>query len=129
MIIRYETPDEHLSYSELKDRIREECAKSLPKQERVLLMAKKLEDDLTLKDTICNQICADLEDVTSVRHIQRCLPAEYKQHKKKRDMKKSTSGLATMSPNNGKNVPEQRAMTVDTGGYEEAFDETKRRYV
>ena len=93
MIIRYETPDEHLSYSELKNRIREECAKSLTKQERVLLMAKKLEDDLTLKDTICNQICADLEDVTSVRHIQRCLQAEYRQQKKRRVTEESTSDL------------------------------------
>lgn len=60
----------HLSYSELKDRIQVECARNLPEKERILLMAMKLEDDLTLKDTICDQICTDLEDVTSVRHIQ-----------------------------------------------------------
>jgi hypothetical protein len=45
----YDIPDEHLSYSELKDRIREECIRTLPKKERILLMAKKLEEDLTLR--------------------------------------------------------------------------------
>jgi hypothetical protein len=118
----YDVPDEHLSYSELKDRIREECARTLPKKERIILMAKKLEEDLTLKDTICDQICTDLGDVTSERHIRRCLPDEYKQQKKKRDIEKSTSGLRTsMSANDDKNVPEQTAMTVDTEGYEEPF--------
>jgi hypothetical protein len=121
----YETPDEELSYSELKDRIRGECARALPKKERVLLMAKKLEDDLTLKDTICDQICTDLCDVTSERHIRRCLPDEYKQHKK-RVTKESNSELRTMSENDDKNVPEQRAVTVDTEGYEEAFEDIKR---
>jgi hypothetical protein len=29
----YDIPDEHLSYSELKDRIRVECARVLPKKE------------------------------------------------------------------------------------------------
>ena len=53
----YEIPDENLSYSELKDRIIAECVRSLPAKERILLMAKKLEEDLALKDTICDQIC------------------------------------------------------------------------
>jgi hypothetical protein len=74
----YDVPDEHLSYSELKDRIKIGCVRSLPAKERVLLMAKKLEEDLTLKDTICDQICTDLGDVTSERHIRKCLPDEYK---------------------------------------------------
>jgi hypothetical protein len=68
----YDIPDEHLSYSELKNRIREECARTLPKQERILLMAKKLEEDWTLKDTICDQIVTDLKDVTSETWIRRC---------------------------------------------------------
>ena len=45
-----EVPDKELSYSELKDRIIAECVRSLPAKERILLMAKKLEEDLTLKD-------------------------------------------------------------------------------
>jgi len=54
----YEIPDEKLSYSELKDRIREEVAGALPKKERIMLLAKKLkQDNLTIKDTICSQIC------------------------------------------------------------------------
>jgi hypothetical protein len=122
----YDIPDEHLSYSELKDRIREECARTLPKKERILLMAKKLEDDLTLKDTICNQICTDLADVTSERHIRRCLPDEYKQQKKKRTTEESTSDLRAWSANDDKNVPEQEAMTVDTEGYEERFEDVNR---
>jgi hypothetical protein len=122
---KYDVPDEHLSYSELKDRIRGECAKALPKKERVLLMAKKLEDDLTLKDTICDQICSDLGDVTSERHIRRCLPDEYKQHKK-RVTEKSTGELKTMSENDDKNVP---ALTVNTLGYEEAFENINRQNV
>jgi hypothetical protein len=80
----YEIPDDHLSYSELKDRIRAECARSLPDNDRILLMAKKLEEDLTLRDTICDQICSDLGDVTSERHIRRCLPDKYKQHRTKK---------------------------------------------
>jgi hypothetical protein len=56
----YEMPDEKLSYSELKDRIREEVTGTLPKKERIVLLAKKLEDDLAIKNTICSQICTDL---------------------------------------------------------------------
>ena len=93
----YKKPDENLRYSELKDRIRAECVRSLPAKERILLMVKKLQEDLTLKDTICDQICTDLGDVTSERHIQRCLPDEYKQVKKRRVTEESTGGLATFS--------------------------------
>ena len=121
------TPDEKLSYSELKDRIREECGKALPKKERVLLMAKKLEEeDLTLKDTICNQICSDLKDVTSEQHIRKCLPDEYKQHRRKNVTAESTGELRNTFVNDGKNVPEQKTMTVDTQGYEESFEDTDR---
>jgi hypothetical protein len=123
---KYSVPDEDLSYSDLKDRIKEECRKNLPAKERILLMAKKLEADLTLKDTICDQICNDLGDATSERHIQRCLPDEYKQQKKKRDMKESTSGLATMSANDDKNVPEQETITLDNQGYEKPFDAKRK---
>jgi hypothetical protein len=69
--------------------------KPLPAKERILLMAKKLEEDLALKDTICDQICTDLGDVTSERHIQRCLPDD-KQVKKRRVTEESTGGLATL---------------------------------
>jgi hypothetical protein len=117
----YDIPDEHLSYSELKDRIRIECARALPKKERILLMAKKLEDDLTIKDTICDQICNDLSDVTSERHIRRSLPDEYKMRKRK-PPEENSDELRTMSVIDGKNVPEQAAMTVDTEGYEKPFD-------
>jgi hypothetical protein len=121
----YDTPDEKLSYSELKDRIREECARVLPRKERILLAAKKLEDDLTLKDTICDQICSDLGDVTSEQHIRRCLPGEYKQQKKKRNQ--STSDLRDRFPNDDKYVPEQKAMAVDAStGYEEPFKDIDR---
>jgi len=124
----YKIPDEELKYSELKDRIREECARTLPRKERILLMAKKLEEDLTLKDTICDQICTDLGDVTSERHIQRCLPDEYKQVKKRRVREESTGGLATsMSPNDDKNVPE-KTVTVNNTGYE-AFEDIDRKDV
>ena len=46
----YVVPDEHLSCSELKEKIIEECAKTLPEKKRILLMAKKLEEDLTLNE-------------------------------------------------------------------------------
>jgi hypothetical protein len=128
MITRSEIPDECLSYSELKDRIREECGKNLSKKERVLLMAKKLEDDLTLKDTICDQICTYLAHVTSERHIRGCLPDEYKQANKKRVTEQSTSRLRNSAANDEKSVSEQKAMTVDPEGYEETFD-AKRKYV
>jgi hypothetical protein len=35
----------------------------------------------------------------------------------------------TSAANDGKNVPEQKAMTVDTSGYEEAFEDVGRPYV
>jgi hypothetical protein len=82
----------------------------------------KLEDDLTLKDTICDQICTDLGDVTSERHIRRCLPDEYKMHKRK-EQKNVPVDYGHTSENDDKNVPEQKAMNVDTGSYEEAFDD------
>jgi hypothetical protein len=122
----YEIPDENLSYSELKDRIRAECVRNLPAKERILLMAKKLEEDLALKDTICDQICTDLGDVTSDRWIRKCLPDEYKQTKKRGVTEESTSGLRNSSANDDKNVPEQKAMTVNNTGYEEAFEDVKR---
>jgi hypothetical protein len=119
----YDIPDEHLSYSELKDRIRVECARVLPKKERILIMAKKLEADLTLKDTICDQICADLQDVTSDRWIRKCLPDQYKQQKKRRGIEESNSDLRNSA---AADTPEQKAVTVSTGGYEEAFEDVNR---
>jgi hypothetical protein len=124
---KYSVPDEYLCYSELKDRIREECAKALPKKERVLLMAQKLEEDLMLKDTICDQICTDLKDVTSEPYIRKCLPDVYKQQKKRRVTEESTSDLrASRSANDDKNVPEQTAITVDNQGYEKPFDSKRK---
>ena len=119
----YDVPDEHLSYSELKDRIRAECGRSLPEKRRILLMAKKLEEDLTLKDTICDQICTDLRDVTSDRWVRKCLPDEDKQQKKRRDIEQFAEQSST---NEEKNIPEQKAMIVDTQGYEESFEDTDR---
>jgi hypothetical protein len=122
----YEVPDDHLSYSEFKDRIRAECAKTLPLKERLLLMAKKLEEDLTIRDTICSQICTDLGDVTSEQWIRKCLPDEYKQQKKRRVTEESTGGLRNCFANDDKKVPEQKAMTVNTSGYEGAFEDVNR---
>jgi hypothetical protein len=116
--------DEHLSYSELKDRIREECRKNLPEKERIVLMAKKLEEDLTPKDRICRQICTDLCDVTSERWVRKCLPDEYKQQKKRN---KGTEQYAELSSaNDDKNLPEQETIMVDNQGYERSFDEMKK---
>jgi hypothetical protein len=89
------------------------------------MMAKKLEENMTLKDTICYQICTDLGDVTSERHIRRCLPDEYKLHRKK-EQKSPLVDYGHMSANDDKNVPEQKAMIVDTEGYEEAFEDVNR---
>jgi hypothetical protein len=52
--------------------------------------AKKLEDDLTLKDTICDQICTDFKDLIAETYIRRCLPDEYKQRRKRRDLEESS---------------------------------------
>jgi hypothetical protein len=120
MTIEYSVPDEHLSYSELKDRIRGEVARTLPKKERIILMAKKLEDDLALRDTICDQICCDFKDLIAEQYIRRCLPDEYKQHRR-RLPEETSDELRTKFVNDDKNVPEQTAMTVDTEGYEEPF--------
>jgi hypothetical protein len=121
----YEVPDDHLSYSELKDRIIAECARNLPAKERILLMAKKLEEDLTVKDTICSQICTDLSEVTSERWVRKCLPDEYKQQKKRN---RGTEQYAEQSAaNDDNNVPEQKAMTVDTQGYKQPFEDISRK--
>lgn len=121
---RYDVPDEYLSYSELKDRIVAECARNLPDKERILLMAKKLEEDLTVKDKICSQICTDLSKVTSERWVRKCLPDEYKQQKKRN---KGTEHYAEQSAAyEEKSVPEQRSMTVSNEGYEEPFEDINR---
>jgi hypothetical protein len=108
----YEIPDEKLSYSELKDRIREEVAGALPKKERIMLLAKKLEQDdyLTIKDTICSQICTDFKDLISPDYIRKCLPEEYKQKSKIR-----RGACITSIANDGKNVPEQTLQISSTG--------------
>ncbi len=103
----YEIPDEKLSYSELKNRIREEVARALPKKERIMLLAKKLEDDLTIKDTICSQICTDFKDLISSDYIRKCLPEEYKQKSKMRK-----GACNTSIANEDKNVAEQRTTVV-----------------
>jgi hypothetical protein len=105
----YEIPDEKLSYSELKDRIREEVTGTLPKKERVMLLAKKLEeDDLAIKDTICSQICTDFKDLISPDYIRKCLPEEYKQKSKVR-----RRACNTNIANEDKNVAEQRTVAID----------------
>ena len=109
----YKIPDEKLSYSELKDRIREEVTGALPKKERIVLLAKKLEDDLAIKDTICSQICTDFKDLISPDYIRKCLPEEYKQKSKMRRGARNTN-----IANDDKNVAEQRttvAIDASTG--------------
>jgi len=114
----YEIPDEKLSYSELKDRIREEVTGALPKKERVMLLAKKLEDDLTIKDTICDQICTDLKDLISADYIRKCLPEEYKQKSKMRRGVRNTN-----IANDDKNVSEQRTVAIDASTGQETISE------
>jgi hypothetical protein len=104
----YEIPDEKLSYSELKDRIRKEVAGALPKKERIMLLAKKLEQDLAIKDTICSQICTDFKDLISPDYIRKCLPEEYKQKSKMR-----RRACNTNIANDDKNVAEQRTVVID----------------
>jgi uncharacterized coiled-coil protein SlyX len=102
-------PDEELSYTELRDRIRNEVANALPKKERIMVLAKKREDNFTIKDTICGQICIDFKGVITGQYIRRCLPDEYKQQRKKRV--KSSSHLRNNGlPNEGMNALEQRAI-------------------
>jgi hypothetical protein len=105
----YEIPDEKLTYSELKDRIREEVAGALPKKERIMLLAKKLEEDdyLAIKDTICSQICTDFKDLISPDYIRKSLPEEYKQKSKMRRRVCNTN-----IANDDKNVAEQRTTVV-----------------
>jgi hypothetical protein len=104
----YEIPDEKLSYSELKDRIRKEVAGALPKKERIMLLAKKLEQDLAIKDTICSQICTVFKDLISPDYIRKCLPEEYKQKSKMR-----RRACNTNIANDDKNVAEQRTVVID----------------
>lgn len=112
---RYETPDEELGYSELRDRIRNEVTSALPKKERLVLLAKKLEDNLTIRDTICDRICTDFKGVITEQYIRRCLPREYKQQSKKRE--KSNCDLRNNGfANEGRNVLEQSTMIDDGCG-------------
>jgi hypothetical protein len=66
-------------------------------------MAKKLEEDLTLKETTCDQICTDLDDVRSDRWIQKCLPDEYKKKRRKKGIEESIGELPNSSENDDKN--------------------------
>ena len=105
----YEIPDEKLSYSELKDRIRKEVTGNLPKKGRIVLLAKKLEEDnLAIKNTICSQICTDFKDLISPDYIRKCLSEEYKQKSKMR-----RRVCNTIIANDNKNVAEQRIVTTD----------------
>ena len=47
-------------------------------------------------------------------------------NKKKRNIEESNRELANSSPNDDKNVPEQKTMTVSTSGYVEAFEDIIR---
>jgi hypothetical protein len=115
----YEIADEKLSYSELKDRIREEVARALPKKERIMLLAKKLEDDLAIKDTICSQICTDFEDLISPDYIRKCIPEEYKQKSKMR-----RGACNTSIANYNHNVAEQRStVAIDASTGQETISE------
>jgi hypothetical protein len=105
----YEIPDEKLSYSELRDRIREKVTGALPKKKRIMLLAKKPEDDyLAFKHTICSQICNDFRDLISPDYVRKCLPVEHKQKSKMR------RGACNPSlANDDKNIAEQRAVFID----------------
>jgi hypothetical protein len=54
-----------------------------------VLLAKKLEDNLTVIDTICDRVCTDFKGVITEQYIRRCLPCEYKQQSKKREKSNS----------------------------------------
>src|SRR5919109_2219939 len=73
-----------------------------------MLLAKKLEQDLAIKDTICSQICTDFKDLISPDYIRKCLPEEYKQKSKMR-----REVCNTNIANDGKNVAEQRTVAID----------------
>ena|SRR5215207_7294918 len=109
--VKYDRPDEELSYTELRDRIRNEVTNALPKKERITLLARKLEDRPTIKDTICDRICIDYKDVISRSYIKKCLPDEYKRKNKQR--KKAKDSCATSVANDYKNILEQKAITAD----------------
>jgi hypothetical protein len=47
-------------------------------------------------------------------------------NKKKRNIEESTGELANSSPNDDKNVPERKTMTVSASGYVEAFEDIVR---
>ena len=90
-------------------------------------MAKKTpEEDLTVKDTICSQICTDLSEVTSERSGAKVYCRMSLQQAEKRD--RGTERYAGQSASNDdNNVPEQKAMTVDTQGYERPFEDISQK--
>src|SRR5215208_1020458 len=85
-----------------------------------MLLAKKLEDDdyLTIKDTICGQICTDFKDLISPDYIRKCLPEEYKQKSKMR-----REVCNTNIANEGKNVAEQRTIAINANTGQETISE------
>ncbi len=97
-----ENENGRLSYSELKDRLRNRAQRYLPTKEELLLLAKKLEDDLHPKEHICTQICKDFDDIVSDKYIRNRLPEEYKQKSKIRQ-----GNLRNGSANEDKRVTEQ----------------------
>lgn len=113
MTVQYTTTDEELSYSDLKDKIREEVSTKLPTKERLMLLAKKLEDDLVPKENICTDICKDLADIISDRYIRKLLPDEFKQKKKASGTSSANDDKKTIEENN---IPEPEEIEILTDG-------------
>jgi hypothetical protein len=89
-------PLEDLNYAQLKDVTREEILSFLiSKKERILLLARKLEESEKIKNRISARLCQDFGDLISPDYIIECLPDIYKEKSKARSR---CNRLAWFSP-------------------------------
>jgi len=90
-----QVPLENLNYSQLKELTRKEISNFLvSKKERILLLARKLEENEKIKNKICAHLCRDFGDLISPDYIRECVPDIYKEKSKARDHYNRLAGFS-----------------------------------
>lgn len=90
-----QTPLGDLNYAQLKDLTREELRSFLiSKKERILLLARKLEQNEKIKNKICARLYQGFGDLISLDYIRECLPDIYKEKSKARNRYNGHAGFS-----------------------------------
>lgn len=84
----------NMNYAQLKDLTREELSFLISKKERILLLARKLEENEKIKNKISARLCQDFGDMISPDYIRECLPDIYKEKSKVRNRYNRLAGYS-----------------------------------